>query len=123
MLRNGHMAIFSLRNYESEEEILAIADEFQRRDIGVDCLVLDWMSWPDGQWGQKTLDSNRFPDPSGMIETLHKKGIHFMLSIWPNMSSITADYKEFAEKKLLFPGTEIYNAFKEEGRELYWKQR
>ena len=114
--------IQSQERYESEEEILAIADEFQRRDIGVDCLVLDWMSWPDGQWGQKTFDSNRFPDPSGMIETLHKKGIHFMLSIWPNMSSITADYKEFAEKKLLFPGTEIYNAFKEEGRELYWKQ-
>ena len=114
--------IQSQERYESEDEILAIADEFQRRDIGVDCLVLDWMSWPDGLWGQKSFDSSRFPDPSAMIETLHKKGIHFMLSIWPNMSSTTADYKEFAEKKLLFTGTEIYNAFKEEGRQLYWQQ-
>ena len=90
--------IQSQERYENAEEILAVADEFGKRGLGVDCLVLDWMSWPDGQWGQKTFDPSRFPDPSAMIEKLHKKGIRFMLSIWPNMSGITPDYKEFAEK-------------------------
>ena len=114
--------IQSQERYENAEEILAVADEFGKRGLGVDCLVLDWMSWPDGQWGQKTFDPSRFPDPSAMIEKLHKKGIRFMLSIWPNMSGITPDYKEFAEKKLLLTGTEIYNAFEQDGRALYWNQ-
>lgn len=114
--------IQSQERYESAEELLATAKEFREKQIGLDCLVLDWMSWEDGKWGQKSFDPVRFPDPAGLMEGLHEQQVHFMLSIWPNMSKETENYKEFAEKKLLLPGTEIYDAFSEKARQLYWKQ-
>lgn len=112
----------SKERYISQKDILDTADEFKRREIGIDCLVLDWMSWEDNKWGQKSFDASRFPDPKAMTEELHKKGIRFMMSIWPNMAAGTENNAEFKEKGLLLPGTDIYDAFSEEGRELYWSQ-
>ncbi len=114
--------IQSKERYKSQAEILETADEFRKRNIGVDCLVLDWMSWEDGKWGQKSFDAKRFPDPKAMIKELHEKGIHFMLSIWPNMSEGTENNREFKERGLLLPGMSIYNAFSQEARDLYWSQ-
>lgn len=114
--------IQSQERYESAEEMISVAGEFRRRQLGLDCLVLDWMSWEDGKWGQKSFDPVRFPDPAGLMERLHEQQVHFMLSIWPNMSKETENYREFAERKLLLPGTEIYDAFSPEARQLYWKQ-
>lgn len=114
--------IQSQERYETQEEILALAKEHRDRKIGVDCLVLDWLSWEDNMWGQKTFDKKRFPDVTKMIDELHEKDIHFMLSIWPTMSKETDNYKEMKEKKTLLPLSEIYNALSEEGRKLYWKQ-
>ncbi|WP_408072138.1 TIM-barrel domain-containing protein [Butyrivibrio sp. JL13D10] len=112
----------SKERYVSQEDILETAAEFRKRNIGVDCLVLDWMSWEDNKWGQKSFDASRFPDPKAMTEDLHKKGIRFMMSIWPNMAGVTENNAEFKEKGLLLPGTDIYDAFSEEGRDLYWSQ-
>lgn len=112
----------SKERYESEEEILQIADEFRNRRIGLDALILDWITWEDNMWGQKSLDAKRFPNPYDMLNKLHEKDIKLMISIWPNMTSACENHKEFAEKKLLFPGTEVYDALKPEARELYWKQ-
>ena len=114
--------IQSKERYESQEDILRTAGEFIERDIPVDCLVLDWMSWEENKWGQKSFDASRFPDPKKMTETLREKGIHFMMSIWPNMSSNCEDNREFKENGLLLPGMSLYNAFSPEGRQLYWSQ-
>ena len=115
--------IQSQERYETEEEILEIAKEYHRRNLGLDCVVLDWCSWEGNQWGQKSLDKNRFPEPDEMTESLHRDyQVHFMLSIWPNMEECTENYKEFREKKELLPGCNIYNAFSKKGREIYWQQ-
>lgn len=118
--------IQSQERYETQQEIEAVAAEFRKRHIGVDCVVLDWLSWSDNMWGQKRFDEKRFPDPSEMIDRLHEKNVHFMISIWPNMSENTLDHAEFREKsgtgKGFLTGTEIYNAFNEDARKLYWKQ-
>lgn len=115
--------IQSQERYETEEEILEIAKEYHRRNLGLDCVVLDWCSWEGNQWGQKTLDKKRFPDPKGMTETLHKEyQVQFMLSIWPNMDESTGNYKEFKQNKELLPGCNIYNALSQKGRDIYWEQ-
>lgn len=115
--------IQSQERYETQEEILEIVKEYDRRNLGLDCVVLDWCSWEGNQWGQKTLDRNRFPHPDKMIEALHKEyQVHFMLSIWPNMDESTENYKEFEEKKELLPGCNIYNALSRKGRDIYWEQ-
>lgn len=112
----------SQERYETAEELLAVAEEYRRRGLGLDAVVLDWCSWEDGKWGQKSFDNKRFPDPAAMTKALHGMNVHFMMSIWPNMSEGCEDYQEFKEKGLLLPGSEIYNALSEEGRRLYWKQ-
>lgn len=112
----------SQERYETAEELIAVAEEYRRRGLGLDAVVLDWCSWEDGKWGQKSFDAKRFPDPAAMTAALHEKNVHFMMSIWPNMSEGCEDYREFKEKGLLLPGSEIYNALSEEGRRLYWRQ-
>lgn len=94
--------IQSQERYETQEEILDVAREFRDRGFGLDALVLDWCSWEDGMWGQKSFDPSRFPDPGAMMDALHQEDVHFMLSIWPNMSKSTADYEEFLEKSFCF---------------------
>lgn len=114
--------IQSQERYETAAEILDTVKEYRRRGIGLDGIVLDWCSWEGNQWGQKSFDPGRFPDPKGMIDELHGSHVHFMLSIWPNMGEETADYREFKERKLLLPACNVYNALSREGRELYWEQ-
>lgn len=112
----------SRERYETEQDLTDAADAFRERRFGLDALILDWKSWEDDMWGQKSLDRKRFPDPAGMLEKLREQNIHFMMSVWPNMSKETENYREFKERELLLPATEIYDAFSEEGRDLYWEQ-
>lgn len=112
----------SQERYETQEEILEVEKEYRRRGLPLDCMILDWISWKEGLWGQKEMDESRFPDTKGMIDELHKEGTRFMISIWPNMSEVTSQNKEFQEAGLLLPESNTYDAFKKEGRELYWSQ-
>ena len=114
--------IQSQERYESAKELIDTVSEFRRRNLGLDTIVLDWMSWPGNLWGQKKFDSQRFPDPAGMIAQLHEQQVHFMLSVWPVMSEETEDYRAFAKEGKLLPGTGIYDAFDADARALYWKQ-
>ncbi len=114
--------IQSQERYETEEEIKGVARAYRERGIGLDCVVLDWCSWGDGQWGQKTLDKNRFPDAEGMIGDLHKNHTHFMISVWPNCDEHCDNYREFDGAGLLLPNLNVYNAFSEAGRKMYWEQ-
>ena len=114
--------IQSQERYESEAEILAMAEGFRSRGLGLDCLVQDWNSWAPGQWGAKRMDPVCYPDVPGMLRKLKEQDIHFMLSIWPNPSENTEDYRQFFDRKLLLPASDIYDAFDPEARKLYWEQ-
>ncbi len=112
----------SQERYKTQEEILSVAKEYHERGIGLDLIVLDWESWVEGLWGQKTFDPQRFPNPKEMTDELHQAGVRFMVSIWPNMNEASENYNEFLDANLLLPASDIYNALDPKGRELYWKQ-
>lgn len=113
----------SQERYESQEEILQTVQEYRKRGLGLDCIVLDWLSWEEGLWGQKTFDSSRFPNPKEMIRQLHDMKVHFMISIWPNMDEKSENYQEFAQHKdWMLPFSTIYNAVNPQARKLYWEQ-
>ncbi len=114
--------IQSQERYETQEEIEHVAGEYRRRGIGLDCVVLDWRSWEDGKWGQKTFDAARFPDPAGMVERLHEQHTHFMISVWANSDPGCENHEEFKAAGLFLPGQNIYNALSAAGRAMYWKQ-
>lgn len=112
----------SQERFETAEELIEVSSKIQDAGFGLDTIVLDWESWPGGMWGQKSFDPKRFPDPSGMTARLHERNVHLMLSIWPNMNAITDNYKEFFDAGLLLPASEIYDAYDEKARKLYWEQ-
>ena len=112
----------SQERYETAAEVVGIARQYREKGIGLDCVVMDWCSWPDGHWGQKSLDAARFPDPKAMTDALHAMDTHFMISIWPNMNPRTRDNAAFKAKGWLLPGGELYDALNPEARALYWRQ-
>ena len=114
--------IQSQERYETQEEILQIAEEYRNRHIGLDGVVLDWLSWKGDLWGQKSFDETRFPSPEDMLKQLHEKDVHFMISVWPNMNECCDNYQEFLQKGQLLPAGNVYNAFDPKARETYWNQ-
>ncbi len=112
----------SKERYKTQEEILETAARFKEENIPLDCIVLDWLSWEDGKWGNKIFDKSRFPDAKAMVDELHKDGVAFMISIWPNCKEGCENSNEFAKQGKLLCNYSTYDAFDEEARDIYWKQ-
>lgn len=114
--------IQSKERYKSQAELIEVVREYRKRGLPLDCIVLDWKSWTGELWGQKTLDPERFPDPKALTEDLHALHARLMVSIWPIMRPGGANWQEMLEHGCLLGNGATYDAFKEEGRALYWQQ-
>ena len=114
--------IQSKERYHSAEDLLETAKEFRDRKIPIDCLVQDWYTWEEGLWGEKIFDKKRYPDLPDTVKRLHDDHFHFMVSVWPNMSPDGENYAEFAKVGKLLPNSNVYDAFDEEARNLYFRQ-
>ena len=77
--------IQSKERYVTQDELLSVVREYRRRELPLDCIVLDWKSWVGDLWGQKTLDPDRFPNPDQMTAGLRALNARLMISIWPIM--------------------------------------
>ena len=115
--------IQSKERYKDAEELIAVSGEYRRRQVPLDVIVLDWQSWPEGQWGYKTFDASRFPDPAELTRRLHEMNVSMMISVWPSMTGDqNKDRQEMLEKGFMLGNRTIYNAFLPEAREAYWRQ-
>jgi alpha-D-xyloside xylohydrolase len=112
----------SKERYVSQTELIEVVKEYRERGLPLDCIVQDWKSWPQDLWGQKTLDPERFPDPKGMVDELHRMNAHLMISIWPNMNPGGDNWREMRDQGCLLGNQGTYDAFQEKARALYWKQ-
>ena len=114
--------IQSKERYETQAELLEVARGYRARGLPLDCVVLDWKSWTGEDWGQKTLDPERFPDPDGMTRELHELGVRLMVSIWPVMRAGGADWLELTQAGHMLGNQATYDAFSRDAREMYWRQ-
>ncbi|HEX5283610.1 MAG TPA: glycoside hydrolase family 31 protein [Bryocella sp.] len=113
----------SKERYVTAGEIIDVVAEYRRRQIPLDCIVLDWKSWPNGAgWGQKAFDPLRFPDPGRFIEKLHAMGARLMVSIWPIMTGGCENQRELNEQHMMLGNQSTYNAFDPKARACYWEQ-
>lgn len=121
----------SRERYHNSEELLESADKYRKYHIPCDAMVLDWKYWGDFPWGSHEFDSNIFPDPEGMNETLHKNGFHIMISVWPKFRPGSKNYEEMDSNGYLYPcglldgkifDDRYYDSSDENARALYWNQ-
>ena len=88
--------IQSKARYETQAELVAVADGYARRNLPLDVMVLDWFHWT--RMGQMDIDRTAFPDPAGMNRQLHARGLHTMLSVWPRYEREGRYYDLLASK-------------------------
>lgn len=97
--------------YESANDLLAAVSEYRTRGIPLDCIVQDWQWWTGGEegWGSFAWNPD-YPDPAGMLSSVHDKNCHFSISIWPAFYPGTPHYDEMSQYLLTsiacndFPG-------------------
>ncbi|MEY9995537.1 alpha-glucosidase (family GH31 glycosyl hydrolase) [Streptomyces sp. V4I8] len=114
--------IQSTERYHDQEELLAVARRYVELGLPLEGIVLDWMSWPDGLWGQKSLDPARFPDAEDLCRRMHDMGTKLMVSIWPHVHGDGTDQLELAAADAMLANGTTYDAFDPKARALYWKQ-
>ncbi len=73
--------IQSKARYETQKELLDIAQGYRQRKLPLDVMVLDWFYW--SRMGQLDIDRTYFPDPKGMNDQLKAMGMRSIISVWP----------------------------------------
>ncbi|HEY0040817.1 MAG TPA: TIM-barrel domain-containing protein [Flavisolibacter sp.] len=126
----------SRERYKTQKEILDVVDEFRKRKIPLDNIVLDWSYWREAEWGSQDFDETRFSNPDSLIDVLHKKyNTRFMISVWPKLYEGITTYKEFDKNNWLYKRnvadrqrdwiaqgyvSTFYDAFNEAAQKGFW---
>jgi alpha-D-xyloside xylohydrolase len=115
--------------YKSQEEILGVAKKYRDLHIPVDDIVQDWFWW--NRKGEFVFNKN-YPDPKGMIDTLHSENFHLMISIWPffepgstnydymNKQGWFVDKFKYAKPPYHTDAMAVYDATSPDARKFYW---
>ena len=127
----------SRERYKTGDELLEAVNEYRRRGIPLDNIVLDWFYWPEDSWGSHQFDAARFPDPTAMVDSVHRLNARIMISVWPKFYYTTDHYKAFDGKGWMYRRAtrdsirdwvgrgyigSFYDAYNPEARKLFWNQ-
>jgi len=88
--------IQSKARYETQQQVLDVAEGYRSRGYPLDVIVVDWFYWT--HMGQLDIDPNAFPDPEAMNRKLHEQGIHTLISVWPRFERESRYFDYLAAK-------------------------
>ena len=133
----------SKERYKTARETEGIVDQYRALNVPLDGIIQDWQYWGSNYlWNAMDFLAEDFANGKQMIENVHKKHAHFMISIWASFGPMTQQFRELSEKGLLMPfetwpqsgishvwppdmkypsGVKVYDAFSPEARAIYWK--
>ncbi len=133
----------SKERYKTARETEGIVDKYRELQVPLDGIIQDWQYWGSNYlWNAMDFLAEDFANGKQMIENVHKKHAHFMISIWASFGPMTKQYRELEAKGLLMPfetwpqsgishvwppmkdypsGVKVYDAFHPEARAIYWK--
>ncbi len=127
----------SRERYKTSTEMIEALQGFRERNIPIDNIVMDWSHWEEDAWGSHEFDPARFPDPKGMVDSIHNLGARMMISVWPKFYVDTEHYKEFNDNGWMYNKANedgirdwigkgylygFYDAYAPGARDLFWKQ-
>ena len=133
----------SKERYKTADETESVVDKYRELQVPLDGIIQDWQYWGSNYlWNAMDFLSEDFSKGKRLIDNVHKKHAHFMISIWASFGPQTQQFRELDEKGLLLPfstwpqsgishiwpprkdypsGVKVYDAFHPEAREIYWK--
>jgi len=91
--------IQSKARYDSQQEVLRVANTYRQKKYPLDVMVVDWFYWT--RMGQLDIDPAQFPDPDGMNKQLHDMGMQSIISIWPRFETSSRYFNELDTKGFL----------------------
>lgn len=104
--------------YNSQEEILGIAQRYRKEHIPLDAIVQDWFWWKTE--GDPVFNSN-FSNVPEELRQLHEQHIHAMLSVWGLFDAKSQNYQELSAGNFEVPNAHVYDASNPQARDFYWK--
>ena len=110
----------SKERYVSSNDLITTLKHFRDSHIPIDMIVQDWNYWEPGSWGHMKMNARDYPDKRALTDAIHGMNAKLMISIWPSMTNSPQE-RNFAEKGMLIPGTNVYDVFSKEARDLYWQ--
>lgn len=113
--------IQSKERYQNQTELVETAEHYRKIGVPLDCVVQDWQYWQEGQWGQKSFDESRFPDPLALTQHLHELNSSAIISIWPKLEGDSLNRQEMQDAGQMLD-LNFYNCFSKKGREIYYRQ-
>lgn len=115
--------------YKSQDELLGVAQKYRELHIPADNIVQDWFWW--NRKGEHVFNKS-YPDPKGMVDTLHRENFHLMISVWPFFEPGSKEY-DYMEKQGWFidkfkyaklpyhqDAMAVYDPSNPEARKYYW---
>ena len=133
----------SKERYKSAKETESIVDQYRALNVPLDGIIQDWQYWGSNYlWNAMDFLAEDFSNGKQMIQNVHNKHAHFMISIWASFGPMTQQFRELDAKGLLMPfetwpqsgishvwppvmkypsGVKVYDAFHPEARAIYWK--
>ena len=133
----------SKERYKTAAETESIVDKYRELQVPLDGIIQDWQYWGSNYlWNAMDFLSEDFVNGPQMIQNVHQKHAHFMISIWASFGPQTQQFRELNEKGLLLPietwpqsglshiwpprmdypsGVKVYDAFSPVARDIYWK--
>jgi len=91
--------IQSKARYDSQQEVLRVANTYRQKKYPLDVMVVDWFYWT--RMGQMDINPAEFPDPDGMNKQLHAMGMESIISIWPRYETSGRYFNELDAKGYL----------------------
>jgi len=85
--------------YRDQEELLAVAREYARRDLPLSVVVCDFFHWP--RMGDWCFEPSEWPDPGAMVKELSALGVQLAVSVWPTVEAGSDNYEALRADGLL----------------------
>ena len=133
----------SKERYKTSRELLGIVDKYRELQVPLDGIIQDWQYWGSNYlWNAMDFLAEEYADGKRMIDQVHQKNAHFMISIWASFGPMTQAYRQLKENDLLYDfetwpqsglshiwpprkdypsGVRVYDAFSPKARDIYWQ--
>ncbi len=120
MLRWAFGYIHCRERFHNQTELLDVAARFRSERIPVDVIVQDWQYWGKNGWNAMLFDTDNYPDPKQMTDSLHDMNIKLMLSVWAKIDKNSDFGKRMDSDGFFIPGTDWVDFFNPDAATAYW---